>query len=220
MITSGAAAGVSVLDEDAPDDETEDEPVDADEVAERERQALAAEERAHIEHLLVRVRMLPPDSKCERLRESLAELGRDGYEQVMVFTQYTDTMDFLRDQLSKNGSMRLMCFSGRGGEIASADGTWRVIGRDEAKRRFRDREADILLCTDAAAEGLNFQFCGAVDQLRTCRGTPCGSSSASVASIGSVKPTPPSVSSTSTTRAPWNPTYTAPSETASACSRP
>ena len=31
-----------------------------------------------------------------------------------------------------------------------------------AKRRFRDGEADILLCTDAAAEGLNFQCCGAV----------------------------------------------------------
>ena len=29
-------------------------------------------------------------------------------------------------------------------------------------RRFRDGEAEILLCTDAAAEGLNFQFCGAL----------------------------------------------------------
>ena len=64
----GEAPGPSVsgLDEDAPDDETADEPLDADEVAERERQALAAEERADIEHLLARVRMLPPDSKCER----------------------------------------------------------------------------------------------------------------------------------------------------------
>ena len=55
-----------------------------------------------------------------------------------------------------------MCFSGRGGEIPTADGGWRAIGRDEAKRRFRDGEADVLLCTDAAAEGLNFQFCGAL----------------------------------------------------------
>ena len=162
MISSGAGPSVSGLDEDAPDDETADEPLDADEVAERERQALAAEERADIEHLLARVRMLPADSKCERLLEVLADLRDDGYHQGMVFTQYTDTMDFLRDQLGTGGSRRLMCFSGRGGEISSADGTWRVIDRDEAKRRFRDREADILLCTDAAAEGLNFQFCGAV----------------------------------------------------------
>ena len=162
MIISGAGPSVSGLDEDAPDDETADEPLDADEVAQRERQALAAEERSDIEHLLARVWMLPADSKCERLRETLAELHRDGYGQVMVFTQYTDTMDFLRDQLGTGDSRRLMCFSGRGGEIPSSDGTWRIIGRDEAKRRFRDREADILLCTDAAAEGLNFQFCGAV----------------------------------------------------------
>ena len=45
MIGSGAVPSVSGLDEDAPDDETADEPLDADEVAEREREALAAEER-------------------------------------------------------------------------------------------------------------------------------------------------------------------------------
>ncbi len=55
-----------------------------------------------------------------------------------------------------------MCFSGRGGEVRSADGAWSTIGRDEVKRRFREGEADLLLCTDAAAEGLNFQFCGAL----------------------------------------------------------
>jgi hypothetical protein len=55
-----------------------------------------------------------------------------------------------------------MCFSGRGGEIMSTDGTWRTIPRDDVKRRFRDGNADILLCTEAAAEGLNFQFCGSL----------------------------------------------------------
>ncbi len=162
MINASDRSRDKGFDEDAPDDETADELLDADEIAEHERQALAAEERADIEHLLARIRPLPPDSKCGRLKEALAELHGDGYDQVMVFTQYTDTMDFLRDQLSKGGSGRLMCFSGRGGEIPSADGTWRPVDRDEVKRRFRDSEADILLCTDAAAEGLNFQFCGAV----------------------------------------------------------
>ena len=89
-------------------------------------------------------------------------LENGGYDRVMVFTQYTDTMDFLREQLSRDSTVRLMCYSGRGGEIRSADGTWRVISRDDAKRRFREGQADVLLCTDAAAEGLNFQFCGAV----------------------------------------------------------
>jgi superfamily II DNA/RNA helicase len=80
----------------------------------------------------------------------------------MVFTQYTDTMDFLRRYLGSQTNLKLMCYSGRGGEVRNADGTWSRISRDEAKRRFREGQADVLLCTDAAAEGLNFQFCGAV----------------------------------------------------------
>ena len=36
----------------------------------------------------------------------LEELRTAGYDRAMVFTQYTDTMDFLRDQLSRNSSVR------------------------------------------------------------------------------------------------------------------
>ena len=118
-------------------------------------------ERADVERLLARIWGLPLDSKLAALKETLAALREAGYEQAMVFTQYTDTLDFLRDELRKGGALRLMCFSGRGGEIPAAGGAWRGIGRDDAKRRFRLGEADVLLCTDAA-EGLNFQFCGAL----------------------------------------------------------
>ena len=150
------------LDEDTPDDEAGDDIPDADEMAALEREALAAEERADIDGLLRRIRACPPDSKLGRLTETLAKLREDGYEQAMVFTQYTDTMRFLRDELRKDGTLRLMCFSGTGGEIPTTDGAWRRIDRDKAKYSFQHGEADILLCTDAAAEGLNFQFCGAL----------------------------------------------------------
>jgi hypothetical protein len=46
--------------------------------------------------------------------------------------------------------------------VLGTDGRWQTVTRDEVKRRFRERRAEILLCTDAAAEGLNFQFCGAL----------------------------------------------------------
>ena len=161
-IAAGSMAQWMGFDEDAPDDETMDEILDADEVAVLEREALAAEEASDIESLLARIGQLPPDSKLGSLKSSLAELRQDGYRQTMVFTQYTDTMDFLRREILKGTDQKLMCFSGRGGEIPSTDGSWRRISRDDAKRRFRDGEADILLCTDAAAEGLNFQFCGAL----------------------------------------------------------
>ena len=150
------------LDEDTPDDETADIIPDAEEMAELEREALKEEERADIEGLLARIRRCPPDSKLGALRETLARLREAGYGQAMVFTQYTDTMRFLREELQRSGEQGLMCFSGIGGEVPASDGSWSTIDRDDAKRRFRLAEADILLCTDAAAEGLNFQFCGAV----------------------------------------------------------
>ena len=148
-------------DEDAPDDEALDEIPDADDLRVLESQALAFEERSEIDRLLERISALPPDSKLARLTEALDDLTRVGYGQVMVFTQYTDTMDFLRSVLRARG-YRLLCFSGRGGETPTGGNDWRVIDREQVKRRFRDGDADLLLCTDAAAEGLNFQFCGAL----------------------------------------------------------
>lgn len=70
-------------------------------------------------------------------------------------------MDYLRDLLVGSGKS-VMCFSGRGGEVHNTDGTWSMISRDEVKIRFKDGRSEVLVCTDAAAEGLNFQFCGAL----------------------------------------------------------
>ncbi len=161
-IAAGDQAQLAGLDEDVPDDELISEYPDTAELEKLQLQALAAEEEADIHGLLDSIGRLPPDSKLAGLRSALEEVRQDGYSQVMVFTQYTDTMDFLREELHKDADARLMCFSGRGGEVPSADGTWRRITRDDAKRRFLEGEADVLLCTEAAAEGLNFQFCGAL----------------------------------------------------------
>ena len=159
-IVAGHLVELAGLDEDAPDDEVADEVLDVGDLGVLEREVLATQEKADIQDILHRIGELPPDSKLQSLKAAIAELREVGYGQTMVFTQYTDTMDFLRGALLTDTDLRLMCFSGRGGEIPSADGSWRRIDRDDAKRRFRDGEADILVCTDAAAEGLNFQFCG------------------------------------------------------------
>ena len=151
--------------EDLSDDELADDVIGAPEdVAEAADTALRLEEMGDIRRLMKIAERLPPDSKLGELQRILGNLrGKSGQaSQVMVFTQYTDTIDFLREELRKDTSLRLMCFTGRGGEVPHAGGRWRAISRDEAKRRFRDGEADILLCTEAAAEGLNFQFCGAL----------------------------------------------------------
>lgn len=147
--------------DDVSDDEAQEEVMDLDDAAKLEQQSLAAEEVSDIESLLRDVKALPTDTKARRLVERIKRLREAGYPQVIVFTQYTDTMDFLRDWLRKN-EMSVMCYSGRGGEVTEPSGAWRTISREETKRRFREKKADVLLATDAAAEGLNFQFCGAL----------------------------------------------------------
>src|SRR5690606_31076723 len=49
-----------------------------------------------------------------------------------------------------------------GGEVRTPEGSWKIVSRAEIKTRFQDGKGEILLCTDAAAEGLNFQFCGSL----------------------------------------------------------
>jgi hypothetical protein len=102
------------------------------------------------------------DSKGREFLAAIKQLQGQGYKQVIVFSQYTDTVDALKQLLIGAGRTSLMCFTGRGGEILRKGGVWEALSREATKRDFKDGEAEILLCTDAAAEGLNFQFCGAL----------------------------------------------------------
>lgn len=147
--------------DDLPDDEIADDVVDADDAEAMERQALQREEKSEIVRLIGMARRLPTDTKARALCDTVNALAEQGYAQTIVFTQYTDTLDFLRDILVGQG-LAIMCFSGRGGEVRLPSGDWKTVSREETKRRFRNGDAQVLLCTDAAAEGLNFQFCGAL----------------------------------------------------------
>lgn len=149
------------IDENVADLVEAGEEIDTETVTEDERRAFAFEEIATIEKIVQDITRLPVDTKALELLKVLGELKGSGYPQVMVFTQFTDTMDYLRDQLVSGGNT-VMCFSGRGGEVRNPDGTWGSITRDEVKRRFKEGRSEVLVCTDAAAEGLNFQFCGAL----------------------------------------------------------
>jgi SNF2-related domain/Helicase conserved C-terminal domain len=103
---------------------------------------------------------LAHDSKRDRLEQDIkASLNK--YETLVIFTQYTDTMDYLRDQLAQVYS-RIACYSGRGGELFDpVTNTWQPISKAELKNLFRAGErVKILLGTDAMSEGLNLQTCG------------------------------------------------------------
>ncbi len=116
-----------------------------------------AEEIAYIEDFLSELRALGTDPKLECLLGDIEEL-RSEHPRLIVFTQYTDTMDFLREELVRTYGPEVVCYSGRGGEVWDADErVWRRATKDEVKQGFMDGRYWILVCTEAASEGLNLQ---------------------------------------------------------------
>lgn len=80
------------------------------------------------------------------------------YSSVVVFTQYADTMDYVRERLIAAGYQKLGCYSGRGGEVYDLSAkTWTEVTKAEIKTRFRSDEIEVLIGTDSMSEGLNLQ---------------------------------------------------------------
>jgi len=120
------------------------------------------EEVRVLDGLLQRLGEVTEETKPAALEQRLQELLKR-FDQVLVFTQYTDTLDFLRERLRPAFGSRLGCYSGRGGEVwDSGAGRWVRVSRAEVQRRFERGDLKALLCTEAAGEGLDLQNCGAI----------------------------------------------------------
>jgi ERCC4-related helicase len=152
--------------------EEDDDEVDAAAVLDRERQRLLRlradpqrrqkleEERLYLQDYITALGQIDQDSKFREFAARLNDLLDRGHR-LIVFTQYLDTLDFIRDQLVARYGSRIACYSGRGGEVWDAGANaWRVVDKAEVKarcKRSHARSIDILLGTDAASEGLNLQ---------------------------------------------------------------
>jgi superfamily II DNA or RNA helicase len=158
----GEAAGETLF----GDLEDEDAELEAAEIEPEAEAALFAieegDEKAELEGLLAELARLAGkqrDTKLDQLRRDLAELVGSGksFDRAIVFTQYLDTLDFLRRAFAAERSVAT--YSGRGGEIFRA-GAWLPYGKEDLKEAFARGEIELLICTDAASEGLNLQSCG------------------------------------------------------------
>lgn len=98
------------------------------------------------------------DSKLEVLKEQLSQIFQKR-DTVLLFTQYTDTMEYLRRELRDVYGNDIACYSGRGGEIWNGI-TWVQTSKETVKDDFKQGKIRILICTDSASEGLNLQTCG------------------------------------------------------------
>jgi len=123
-----------------------------------EGQKFFSNEIEYVEDFLSDLRKLKGDSKWEQIHDDVKEILKS-HDTLVIFTHYTDTMDYLREQLRQAYGSQVACYSGRGGEIWNGY-QWILRSKEEIKNAFRKaRDIKILLCTDAASEGLNLQTC-------------------------------------------------------------
>ena len=126
---------------------------------------LAPRDDRRIDEMLSLCRTLGnDDSKFREFARRIKRLQKDGYGRIMVFSRFWDTQEWLRRQLSNHPDVsNLAGLSGTQDWIydRSAD-AFREASRQEVMDSFRNRADGILLCTDTAAESLNFQFCSAM----------------------------------------------------------
>ena len=122
---------------------------------------VAQQELGEVEALLDGLRQLGAcDTKRDTFFAILRQATNDG-RPALVFTEYADTMEYLRDALADHYGRRLGCYSGEGGAVWDG-AAWKSVTKDAITRALRAGELSVLVCTDAASEGLNLQAAGAV----------------------------------------------------------
>lgn len=166
------------------DGESEDEDFDACKssapLSASERAAIEAEIsdlKTYLKHALA----IRENSKGKALLSALNEgfkmaKGLGGAEKAVIFTESRRTQQYLYELLSANGyAGKIMLFNGTNSDPESRQiyETWRKNnpGRISASKaadmrtalveHFRDK-AQIMVATEAAAEGINLQFCSLV----------------------------------------------------------
>jgi superfamily II DNA or RNA helicase/DNA-binding XRE family transcriptional regulator len=153
-----------VLESKTADDESTENGQEENEVAEAKllEGVIAASladliaERQQVEQLrtlALKVHDAGQESKFDKLRAVITD-PKFAAEKLIVFTEHRDTLDFLVRRLDGMGYT---------GQIAMIHGALHYTERQEQVDRFRmpsgNGGARFMICTDAAAEGINLQFC-------------------------------------------------------------
>ena len=95
------------------------------------------------------------DPKIASLVQDLHTCRLDG-RAMLVFTQFMDTLEYIRNALQSAYGSQVGTYSGHGARLFS-EGIWTPVTKDRLTQALARGEISILLCTDAASEGLNLQ---------------------------------------------------------------
>ena len=95
------------------------------------------------------------DPKIAQLSRDLHTCRLEG-RSMLVFTQFMDTLEYIRDALQSTYGSQVGTYSGQGAMLFN-EGVWSSVTKEQLTQALAAREISILLCTDAASEGLNLQ---------------------------------------------------------------
>lgn len=150
------------------DDDTlfDDTPDEKDMVA--AKQSLLAGEIQEIESFLGALDNLELDeTKILRLTGPgglIDQAFRNGHNTVLIFSQYADTVDYIRERLDQHYRGRVLAYTAKGGRRRDPEtDEWASVDKKTAKNLFREGDQiKVLVGTDTLSEGLNLQTCGFV----------------------------------------------------------
>jgi len=101
------------------------------------------------------------ESKMERLHEIIEEALQGGHQTVLIFTQFSDTMRYVRDRLDMIYNGNVIGYDSKGGtRFNTATKEWDQLTKRETKDLFLSGKVSVLVGTDTLSEGLNLQTCG------------------------------------------------------------
>ena len=119
-------------------------------------------ERAALQEFVDDLNQAHTDPKIAQLRRDIRSLRQNARDNIIIFTQYHDTLNHIRNTLSDTHP-NVGTYSGEGGvQYNEQTSEWINVGKEAIKRDFTDGDTNILICTDSASEGLNLQTADAL----------------------------------------------------------
>jgi superfamily II DNA/RNA helicase len=119
-------------------------------------------ERTALQEFVDDLKQAHTDPKVAQLRRDIRSLRQSARDNIIIFTQYHDTLEHIRETLTDTHP-NVGTYSGGGGmQYDETTGEWVNVGKEAIKRDFTDGDTNILICTDSASEGLNLQTADAL----------------------------------------------------------
>jgi SNF2 family DNA or RNA helicase len=136
--------------------------LDAYQPSSRDAADVIQAERAALQEFVDDLKQAHTDPKVAQLRRDIRSLRQDAWDNIVIFTQYHDTLEHVRETLTDTRP-NVGTYSGEGGmQYDEISGEWVDVGKEAIKRDFTDGNTNILICTDSASEGLNLQTADAL----------------------------------------------------------